>query len=112
MQPLWANFFENPKTVQFMHRLGAYLVFAAAAWHAVAAWRAEPGSTHARRAIVLFVLVSLQAVIGIVTLLSVVNLHAALTHHGLAIVLLGFAAAHWRGTKGAYPAQTEIAVRN
>jgi hypothetical protein len=30
----------------------------------------------------------------------------------LAIVLLGFAAAHWRGTKGAYPLQTEIAVRN
>jgi cytochrome c oxidase assembly protein subunit 15 len=111
MQPLWANFFENPKTVQFMHRLGAYLVFAAAAWHAVATWRAEPGSTHARRAMVLFLLVSLQAAIGIVTLLSVVNLHAALTHHGLAIVLLGFAAAHWRGTRGAYPAQTEIAVR-
>jgi len=25
--------------------------------------------------------------------------------------LLGFAAAHWRGTKGAYPLPTEIAVR-
>lgn len=108
MQPFWLNFFENPKTVQFVHRLGAYIVFAVSLWHAIAAWRAQPGSTHARRAIVLFALVSLQAVIGIITLLSVVHLHAALTHHALAILLLGFAAAHWRGTKGSYPDQTDI----
>jgi cytochrome c oxidase assembly protein subunit 15 len=102
-QPWWINFFENPKTVQFMHRMGAYVVFAAAIWHAVAAWRTEAGTAHARRALILFGLVALQAVVGIVTLLSVVNLHSALTHHALAIIVLGFAAAHWRGTKGAYP---------
>ena len=108
MQPLWVNFFENPKTVQFMHRMGAYVVFAASLWHAVAVWRAEPGSTHARRAVVLFLLVASQAVVGIVTLLTVVHLHAALTHHALAIVVLGFAAAHWRGTRGAYPLETAV----
>ncbi len=107
-QPFWLNFFENPKTVQFMHRVGAYVVFGAALWHMIAVWRAEPGSTHARRAVLLFVLVTTQAVIGIVTLLTVVHLHPALLHHGLAIVLLGFVAAHWRGTRGAYPSETAV----
>lgn len=108
LEPAWRNFFESPKTVQFVHRLGAYTLFVLAIWHAVATWRAAPGSTHARRAIVLLLLVIGQAAVGIATLLSVVNLHAALTHHALAIVVLGFAAAHWRGTKGAYPAQTVV----
>jgi cytochrome c oxidase assembly protein subunit 15 len=35
-----------------------------------------------------------------------------LTHQAIALVLLGFAAAHWRGTKGAYPLPTEINVRS
>jgi heme a synthase len=108
MAPAWINFFENPKTVQFMHRMGGYALFGLTLWHAIAAWRAAPGSTHARRAALLFGLVAVQAVIGIATLLSVVHLHTALTHHGMAIIVLGFAAAHWRGTKGAYPAETQI----
>jgi len=112
MQPFWLNLFENPKTVQFVHRMGAYVVFAAALWHAVAALRYEPGSTHARRAVLLFLLVASQAVVGIVTLLSIVNMHAAITHHILAIVVLGFAAAHWRGTRGAYPLETDVTVRS
>ena len=28
IEPAWRNFFENPKTVQFVHRLGAYIVLA------------------------------------------------------------------------------------
>jgi cytochrome c oxidase assembly protein subunit 15 len=52
---------------------------------------------------VLFVLITLQAIIGISTLVMQVPLHLALTHQGFALVVLGFAAAHWRGTKGAYP---------
>lgn len=108
IEPLWRNFFENPKTVQFVHRMGGYLLFVAALWHAIAAWRSDPGSTHARRAIVLFAMVVLQAIFGIATLLTVVNLHAALTHHAFAIVVLGFAAAHWRATKGSYPYPTAI----
>ncbi|TKT81444.1 COX15/CtaA family protein [Aquamicrobium sp. LC103] len=112
IEPVWRNFFENPKTVQFMHRLGAYLLFVVSLWHVVAVWREEPGTPHARRAILLFLLVLAQAVLGIVTLVMVVPLHAALTHHGFAIIVLGFAAAHWRGTKGAYPLPTGIEVRN
>lgn len=103
IEPLWRNFFESPKTVQFIHRLGAYTLFVVALWHAIATYRRLPGTTHARRSAVLFVLITLQAVIGISTLVMQVPLHLALTHQGFALVVLGFAAAHWRGTKGAYP---------
>ncbi len=103
IDPVWRNFFENPKTVQFIHRCGAYLVFALALAHLFLAHRREPGTTHARRAIILFLLVTLQAAVGVSTLLMVVPLHLALTHQALALIVLGFAAAHWRGTKGAYP---------
>ncbi|CDX38581.1 Heme A synthase [Mesorhizobium sp. ORS 3359] len=112
LKPAWVNFFENPKTVQFVHRLGAYTVFLVALWHMIATWRRQPGTTHARRATLLFALVVVQASIGIGTLLTQVPLHMALTHQAIALVLLGFATAHWRGTKGAYPLPTEISVRS
>ena len=112
LDPAWRNLFENPKTVQFVHRLGAYTIFALALWHMIATRRRLPGTTHARRALVLFHLVLLQALVGIATLVMHMPLHLALTHQGVALVVLGFAAAHWRGTKGAYPLPTEIAVRS
>ena len=34
-QPWWINLFENPKTVQFVHRLGAYVLFALVVIHMV-----------------------------------------------------------------------------
>ena len=40
-----------------------------------------------------------------------VPLHLALTHQAFALIVLGFAAAHWRGAKGSYPLPIEIAVR-
>jgi heme a synthase len=102
IEPAWLNLFENPKTVQFMHRLGAYALFVLALWPMLAVRRAEPGSAHARRATWLFGLVVLQAAIGIIALVLVVPFGWALLHHGFAMIVLGFAAAHWRGAKGAY----------
>ena len=112
IEPAWRNFFENPKTVQFVHRLRRLCRCSPLAlWHMIATRRRLPGTTHARRALVLFRLVLVQAAIGIGTLLMQVPLHWALLHQAFALVVLGFAAAHWRGTKGAYPLPTEIAVR-
>ena len=103
IDPPWRNFFENPKTVQFVHRVGAYALIAGALWHMIAVrWR-EKGTTHARRAVVLFHLVLVQAAIGISTLVMEMPLRWALTHQAFALVVLGFAAAHWRGTEGSYP---------
>lgn len=103
IEPIWRNFFENPKLVQFTHRCGAYALFVAALWHAVALLRAHPRSAHARRALTLFLLVLLQASIGIATLVWQVPLGWALAHQFTALLVLAYAAAHWRATKGAYP---------
>jgi heme a synthase len=108
IDPAWRNFFENPKTVQFVHRSGAYLVLLMAFLHMALTFAREPGTTHARRAIVLWLLVTMQAAIGIVTLLSQAHLHPAITHQAMALIVLAFAVAHWRAAKGAYPMLTRV----
>lgn len=108
IQPIWHNLFESPKTVQFVHRCFAYFVLIVALWQAVSTVRQAPGTTHARRAVLLVVLVTLQAAIGITTLLMQVPIGLGLLHQFFAIVILGFSVAHWRGTKGAYPRETEV----
>lgn len=111
LEPFWRNFFENPKTVQFIHRSGAYLLFAVIwlAWFATRA--SQAARTHKRRADILAFLVTLQLAIGVVTLVLQVPLHWALAHQATAIVLLGFAVAHWRAIDGPYPPVTAIEVR-
>ena len=103
MDPAWLNLFENVKTVQFVHRMVAYAVLVAVFAHMLASLKFGRGTTHASRAIVLFALVVLQAMIGISTLVMQVPLGWALMHQGGAVVVLGFAVAHWRGFYGAYP---------
>jgi len=109
--PAWLNLFENPKTVQFVHRLGAYVLFGAALLHMISSLRAAPQSTHARRSVLLFALITIQAGLGIATLLTQVQLDTALAHQGGALVVLGFAIAHWRGFYGEYPPEVAIEVK-
>lgn len=89
-QPWGENFVDNPTLVQFNHRIGAYLLFALALWHALAL----RGTALARRAWHLFGLVTAQAVLGIVTLLLVVPIWAGLAHQALAFLVLGYAVSH------------------
>jgi cytochrome c oxidase assembly protein subunit 15 len=99
MEPAWRNFFENHATVQFQHRIGAYLLLGFVLWHAWTARSVAPGSKAAKRAIVIVGLVLTQAAIGIGTLLAVdgeIPLGWGLLHQGFAIVVLGMATAHWR----------------
>ncbi|MDK1489151.1 COX15/CtaA family protein [Sinorhizobium sp. 7-81] len=110
-QPAWINLFENPKTVQFLHRAGAYLLFALALMHMIASLRAAPETTHARRSVVLFALMTIQAVIGITTLVLQVPIGWGVLHQAGALVVLGFAIAHWRGFVGEYPKSTAIELR-
>ena len=109
--PWWVNFFENVKTVQFVHRIGAYIVLLLALAQLIYVWRRQPASTHAHRAALMLALVALQAAIGITTLLLAVPLGWGLMHQAMALIVLGFAAAHWRGTKGSYPLPTKISMR-
>ncbi|WP_419912679.1 COX15/CtaA family protein [Hoeflea sp.] len=102
MHPVLVNFFENAKTVQFTHRVFGYLLWLAVLAHMIASLARAPGTTHARRTVVLFVLVTLQAAIGISTLLLQVPVSWALAHQGMALVVLAFAVAHWRAFRGSY----------
>ncbi|KQV43317.1 MULTISPECIES: COX15/CtaA family protein [unclassified Rhizobium] len=111
-QPAWLNFFENPKTVQFAHRCGAYVLFALVFVHMLYSLARGAGTTHARRSVLLFVLVTIQATIGIVTLLMQVPVGWGVAHQGGALIVLGFALAHWRGFIGEYPRETEIVELN
>jgi cytochrome c oxidase assembly protein subunit 15 len=69
-----------------------------------------PKTTHARRAVILFLLVTAQAALGIATLLMQVPIDLGLAHQAMALIVLGFATAHWRGAKGAYPVEEAPAL--
>ncbi|MDX7951991.1 COX15/CtaA family protein [Lichenihabitans sp. Uapishka_5] len=96
LQPAWRNLFENATTVQFDHRMLAYVLFAVALAYGLAARRIAPGTRAARRALSLAGLVLCQAAIGIVTLVWVVPFAAALAHQAFAMVVFGMAVVHRR----------------
>ncbi len=103
MEPLWLNFFENGKLVQFTHRMSAYALVAFIILNFLLSIPTGLATPHGRRSIILVVLVFFQAWLGIITLINQVPLNLALFHQFGAIVLLGFATAHWRGLCGARP---------
>jgi cytochrome c oxidase assembly protein subunit 15 len=86
--PWWRNLFENTLTVQFEHRMVAYTLFALAAWHAIDAARSRVERAVIDGALWLFGVVTLQATLGILTLLNQAPMDLALTHQAVAIVVL------------------------
>jgi cytochrome c oxidase assembly protein subunit 15 len=93
MEPLWRNFFENVMTIQFMHRMVAYLLFIGALLHALATQQAGPLPA-ALRAAVLFALVTGQAILGVITLVSMSPLLLSLAHQAGAVAVLAAATVH------------------
>jgi len=96
IEPLWRNFVDNATTVQFVHRITAYVLWGVALLHAINLHRLVRSSTHSKRAIVLFLLITAQAVLGIITLVLQVPLEWGLLHQFGALVVLAFAVSHWR----------------
>jgi len=92
--PVWANFFENTLTVQFDHRLAAYLLWLVAMLHAIDVTRTLRGGPALTGALVLASFVTLQAALGIVTLLHQAPLGLALLHQATAIVVLTVSVVH------------------
>ena len=86
--------FEDAKTVQFVHRTGAYILLLAAWAHAIWTWVSAP--IHRWGALVVALLVTGQAAIGIAALVTQVRMDWALAHQLGALVVLGFAVAHAR----------------
>jgi cytochrome c oxidase assembly protein subunit 15 len=93
-QPAWRNFFENPLTVQFDHRLLAYGLVAVALFHVVDVWRNVEGRALRIGALVLAAIVCAQAALGIVTLLAAAPLALAMLHQAMALVVLTVATLH------------------
>jgi cytochrome c oxidase assembly protein subunit 15 len=90
-QPWWRNLFDNTLTVQFEHRMTAYLLLALAILHLFDAVRARAGTAAVRGALWLAAAITLQATLGILTLLHEVPIDLALTHQAVAIVVLTLA---------------------
>jgi heme a synthase len=103
--PWWHNLFDNVLTVQFEHRMTAYALFALAALHAFDAVRSRAGAA-ASGALWLFAAVSLQAVLGILTLLNQVPIGLALAHQAVAIVVLTLAVMQAERLAARKPAET------
>jgi cytochrome c oxidase assembly protein subunit 15 len=89
--PWWRNLFDNTLTVQFEHRMTAYVLFALAAFHAFDAVRSRAGTAAVNGALWLAAAVTLQATLGILTLLNQVPISLALAHQTVAIVVLTLA---------------------
>jgi cytochrome c oxidase assembly protein subunit 15 len=91
--PLWTNLVDNHLTVQFMHRMAAYLLVAGALLHALDCVR-RGGAPYRNGAVALAAVLLLQMLLGIATLLWHVPISLALSHQLVAILALVVATAH------------------
>jgi cytochrome c oxidase assembly protein subunit 15 len=94
LSPAWRNFFENDLTVQFVHRMLGYAVWLAVLAHAADVLRTTRERGTRAFALALVGIATLQAALGIATLLLVVPIDVALTHQAGALVLLTVAVMH------------------
>ena len=94
LHPRWANLFENALTVQFNHRLLAYILFAAVAWQT---WRCVQRTEHGAAqasAMALLLAVLAQIGLGIWTLLAHVPIELGLAHQAGAVAVFWIAVWH------------------
>lgn len=84
--PLWRNFFEDAGLVQFIHRMSAYVLFAYGIYVWLRARRSANAQTRFGFNVILAVM-TLQMVIGIVTVLYSAPVQIAIVHQFIAVVL-------------------------
>jgi cytochrome c oxidase assembly protein subunit 15 len=92
--PWYMNFFENVTTVQFDHRLIAYVVVGLAALHLVSLIRSADDERIVRSAALVVACIFGQMLIGIWTLLSGVPLALGLAHQAGAAIVIAAATLH------------------
>jgi len=88
LAPAWRNFFENPATVQFIHRLLGLSVLALSvlAWLGHRRHSFDPGV--GRAFAVLLLVVTVQVALGITTLMLYVPVVLGTLHQGVAVLVL------------------------
>jgi heme a synthase len=89
--PWWRNLFDNTLTVQFEHRMTAYALFVLAVVHALDVIRSRAGAAAVNGALWLAAAITLQVMLGILTLLNQVPMDLALAHQAVAIAVLTLA---------------------
>lgn len=89
--PWWRNLFDNTLTVQFEHRMTAYALFVLAVLHALDVIRSRAGAAAVNGALWLAGAVTLQATLGILTLVNQAPMDLALAHQAVAIAVLTLA---------------------
>ena len=94
MEPAWRNFFENALTVQFQHRMAAYLITAVVIWQAARAMSEKSQPEIRVTGIVMILAVLAQVGLGIWTVLAQVPISLGLLHQGGALVLLAICIWH------------------
>lgn len=92
--PWWRNLFENALTVQFNHRMMAYLLAVIVILHAIDVLRSVDHHDAIAGALTLVALVGIQAALGILTLLHEVPIALALAHQAVAVLVLTIAVLH------------------
>jgi heme a synthase len=89
--PWWHNLFDNTLTVQFEHRMTAYALFVLAILHVFDALRVRAPRAAVKGGLWLVAAITLQATLGILTLLNQVPIGLALLHQAVAIAVLTLA---------------------
>jgi cytochrome c oxidase assembly protein subunit 15 len=103
--PWWRNLFDNTLTVQFEHRMVAYALFVTAVLHALDAVRSRAGRSAVYGAVWLAGVITLQATLGILTLLHQVPMALALAHQAVALAVLTLAVLQTERLSGRQTAQ-------
>jgi cytochrome c oxidase assembly protein subunit 15 len=96
LTPWWRNLFENALTVQFDHRTLAYTIWVLGGLHAIDSRRMGQDGFGA---VLLWLAMTLQAMLGVLTLVFVAPLELALAHQAMAIVMLTIAVIHAEGLR-------------
>jgi heme a synthase len=94
MSPWYLNFFENPLTVQFNHRMLGYAVVLTVIGQAAWVVRSRAPAMLQRSGFALVLLSLAQAALGIWTLLAQVPISLGLAHQAGAVLLFGVAVWH------------------
>ena len=89
IEPLWRNFFEDAGLVQFIHRMSAYGLFAFAVFVWLRARKSANGHTRFGFNVVIAVM-TVQMIVGIVTVLYSAPANIAIIHQFVAVVLWVF----------------------
>jgi cytochrome c oxidase assembly protein subunit 15 len=92
--PWYLNLFENPLTVQFDHRMLGYAVVVATVVQALWLALKRDGQVLVGSAVTLAVLATLQATLGVWTLLLAVPIQLGLAHQAGAIIVFVAALYH------------------